>query len=182
MTLRDRTPVIVMAQVYELRSGLRWRWCRLRDVVDVVPGVARIVGVDYHPSPEELVHDFAALVRPNRPPEGVAADTFRKKIFRFSADGEGLQGTEVPVGYEGPPYKPFALSIEAPYPESLFVVEGWVIDTLKAIRRGAVHAASFVSHERDEVLYTGSRPKGSDKNGIILERCPYRPEAPYPVA
>lgn len=120
MLLRDRSPVVVMPAVHELRLGLRWRWCRLTDVVDVVPGVARIVGVDYRPSPAELVHDFAALVRPNRPPGGVTTDTLRKKIFRFSADGEGLMGTEVLVGYEGPPYKPFTLSTAVPYPECVF--------------------------------------------------------------
>ncbi|HUC31515.1 MAG TPA: hypothetical protein VMR99_02385 [Candidatus Paceibacterota bacterium] len=137
-----------MPPVYELMLGF-WRWCKLSEICAVVPGVARIAGNDFAPSPEVLVQRFAALVRPNIIPphiEGAGKESKAKKIFRYSLTGGELYGPEVPLSEHGqslPPYRPFALGVGTPYPNGLFVPEGWAIDTLKAIRLGAIAAADF---------------------------------------
>ena len=60
----------------------------------------------------------------------------------WGADGIGFWGTPVP-GAPFPPYVQFKLGIGMPYPDGFFVPEGWVIDTLHAIRLGAVAAGDF---------------------------------------
>jgi hypothetical protein len=131
-------PVVIMPPVYELPIGI-WRWCKMNEVCEVVHGVARLGGNDFTLTSEELVRNFAALAKTiNASPE--------KKFFRYSVDGKSLRATEIPMDQHHPafpPYRPFVLDIGFPYPEEMFVPEGWVLDTFKAIRRGAKAAADF---------------------------------------
>jgi hypothetical protein len=149
---RATEPVAVTPPVYEIPINM-WRWCKLEEVCAIVPGVAKLGENDFAPSPEELVSKFAALIRLNRLPDHMtseAKERLKKKIFRYATpDGKGLGGTEVPLIADGrdpnlaPPYAKFELDIGVPYPTGLFVPEGWVLDTLKLIRRGAVYAADY---------------------------------------
>lgn len=132
--------VRVMPPVYEIEFG-QWRWCKLGEVCEVVWALREVTELNFTPTATELVSRFAALVRPNRLPKDV--DGEKKKIFRYSRDGISFWGTEVPQTHPAPPYIPFKLDIEAPYPPDLFVPEGWAIDTLNAVRRGCVAAADF---------------------------------------
>lgn len=131
----------VMPPVYEIELGM-WRWCKLDEVCEVVRGLREVTDTDFKPTPEDLVSRFASLVRPNRLPEG-SKETEKKKIFRYSKDGVRFWGTEVSTAHPAPPYVPFQLDIGTPYPSGLFVPEGWALDTLKAVRQGAVAAADF---------------------------------------
>jgi hypothetical protein len=176
-------PTIVMPPVYELPINM-WRWCILTDVCAVVSNAARMVSNDFSPTPEELVHRFASLARLNKIPEhlqGTEQEPAPIKFFRFSLDGRGLRATEVPLFIKGvrevepPPFGPFELEIGTPYPDPLFVPEGWVIDTLKAIRCGAIAAAEFHEHQ----MKVGYAPKGkgglihlAGKEGDILAKIP----------
>ena len=164
-----KTPTVIMPPVYELSLGV-WRWCKLREVCDVVPDVAELARIYFRPTQEELVSQFAALVRPNRLPwpagfESVAV--LQKKLFRYSLCGNGVASREVPT-QEGksPPYVPFNLELGTPYPEEMFVPEGWVIDTLKAVRRGAAAAADFGDFK------VGFPPRSSKRDLIVLEGKP----------
>lgn len=167
-----QTYFAVMPPVYELELGF-WRWCKLKEICAIIPDIARIAEIDFAPTPEELVSRFAALVRFNRGPnfslfENISQEErikMKKKIFRYSKDGTNLWGTEVPITQPQPPYVPFQLDIETPYPKELFVPEGWVIDTLKAIRLGAVAAADF----EERKVKVGFPPAKSDRNLITLE-------------
>jgi hypothetical protein len=165
-------PVIVMPPVYELSLGI-WQWCNLIEVCAVVPDLALLarIGIEFKPTPEELVSRFAALVRPNRLPWPASAETedvLKKKLFRYSLAGNGISGREVPMEGSGkaPPYVPFNLNLGTPYPDDMFVPEGWVIDTLKAIRRGAIAAADFGD------IRIGFPPRDSKKTLFIIEGKP----------
>ncbi len=139
--------IAVMPPVYEIQLGM-WRWCKLGEVCEIVWGLREITGTDFAPTPTDLVSRFAALAKRNRPPnEKSEKEKWLKKIFRYSHDGIGFWGTEVPTERPYPPYVPFTLDIGTPYPADLFVPEGWVIDTLKAVRLGAVAAADFGDHK-----------------------------------
>lgn len=137
---------VVMPQVYDLSFHL-WRWCRLTDVCAIVPDLAARVGVEFTPTPELLVSRFAPLVKPCTTcigeevltPNGCERPKGRK-LFRYSLNGDAIHAVEVLDGRSGPPYTPFRLDLDLPYPEDLFVPEGWVIDTLKCVGRGAVAA------------------------------------------
>lgn len=160
-------PVAVMPPVYELSLGV-WRWCNLTEVCAVVPDLALLAHVDFKPTREELVSRFAALVRPNRLPwpAGVeTAEVLKKKIFRYSIAGNGISGREVPMEGSGqaPPYFHFNLKLGTPYPDGMFVPVGWVIDTLDAIRHGAVAVADFGDFR------VGFPPCSSDKIPFFLE-------------
>jgi hypothetical protein len=170
-------PLVIKPRVYELTLNF-WNWCKLTEVCELVPGLAQIAEVDFNPTPEELISRFAALVRPNRIPDHVPQEKReerKKKIFRYSMDGMGLSGARVPTdGMNAPPYAPFQLPIETPYPETMFVPEGWAIDTLYAIRRGAVAAAEW------DGTQVGFPPRTSNgpaihlggKDGLFLARMP----------
>jgi hypothetical protein len=155
MVLSEKS-IVVMPPVYEIKIGW-WRWCKLQEVCAVVPNLALLAGVVFAPTPEELVSLFSGLVRPNRLPK---EDTRKVKVFRYSRDGEGFWGTEVPKRQTRKASTPFSLEIEKPYPIGLFVPEGWVIDTLKAIRIGIVEAADYGDY------IVGWRLEG-DKRGHI---------------
>ena len=160
-----RVPLVIKPPVYELSINF-WNWCKLTEVCALVPELARVAEIDFNPTPEELVSRFAALVRPNRIPDHIseeAKERRKKKIFRYSEAGNGFSGTEVPMsGPDAPPYVPFQLSIETPYPETLFVPEGWAIDVLYAIRRGAVCAAWW------DDIQVGFPPRESGRELINL--------------
>ncbi len=159
--LRASSPLMISPPSYELMFGFManiQRWCKLSDVCDLVPELTRIAETDFKPTPEDLVSRFASLMRNNKIPGGLRkielenqhqterADRPRSKtkIFRYSLDGTGFSGTTIPTeGFQAPPYAPFFLPIETPYPKTLFVPEEWAVDTLYAIRRGAVAAADF---------------------------------------
>ena len=140
--------LMVMPPVYEIEFG-QWRWCKLHEVCSVVAGLRKITETDFDPTPEELVSRFAALAKRNGGLKGPGVSEedgarWMKKIFRYSRDGVNFWGTEVPTTYPvAPPYVFFQLDLATPYPQELFVPEGWVIDTLKAVRLGAVAAADF---------------------------------------
>ncbi len=161
-----REPVVVMPVVYWLPINM-WRWCKLSDICETATRVAKLAGNIYHPSPEQLVREFAALVRPNRLPEhlqSTGTEKKKKKIFRYSMDGESVWGIEVPS--EGstrkdPPYEPFMLL--PPANPEMFVPEGWARDTLRAIMAGAVSAADW--GER----CVGFRPEDKRKDGGVIE-------------
>lgn len=134
-------PVQVMPPVYEIPLNM-WRWCKLGEVCKLVPKIAWMAGNEFQPTCEELVWRFAPLVRPVR---AVGREFPRRRLFRYSLDGKDLRAT--PVLVEGDdehltccPSPEFVLDIGTPYPKDLFVPEGWVIDTLKAIRSGAESA------------------------------------------
>ena len=95
-----KNPVMIMPPVYELSLGV-WRWCKLREVLDVVPGVASLARIDFKPlTMEILVSRFVALVRPNRLPWPAGAETsdvLKKKLFRYSLCGNGISSREVPT-------------------------------------------------------------------------------------
>ncbi len=162
-----RAPLVILPPVYELPSGFFRRWCKLTEVCMVAHQLATATGTGFMPTPAELVSRFAALVRPNRLPKGVPEEKRegmeRKKIFRFSQDGTTFSGTEVPTTHpEQPPYTHFALTIDVPYPATLFVTERWADETLSAIRSGAVAAADLGT------VKFGFRPRGSRKSPIHL--------------
>jgi len=164
-----KTPVVIMPPVYELSLGI-WRWCRLREICDAVPDIASLARIDFRPTREELVSRFAALVRPNRLPWPAAVETaevLKKKLFRYSLCGSGISAREVPTR-DGcaPPYVPFSLELGTPYPDEMFVPEGWAIDTLKAVRRGAVAAADFGDFK------IGFPPRDSAREPFPLEGKP----------
>ena len=152
--------------VYELPIHF-WRWCKLNEICAIIPDLARLNGIEFAPTPEDLVSRFAGLVRLNRIPDHIPVEKkeeFKKKIFRYSRDGNGFWGTEVPItNRKAPPYIDFRLDIEIPYPKELFVPEGWVIDTLKAIRLGAIAAVDF------DGTKIGFPPANSDRELIHLE-------------
>jgi len=151
--------LVIMPQVYELHIGLPWRWCKLREICEIVPTLARVNGINFAPTPEDLVSRFAALAHTNKPVEGVSLQGKRKKIFRYSF-GKSFSGKEVPTdGPSLPPYAPFNLDIKTPYPKNLFVQENWAFNTLKAIRRGIIAAVDFGDRK------IGFSPRGA----IVLE-------------
>lgn len=158
---------MIMPPVYELSLGV-WRWCKLREVLDVVPGVASLARIDFKPlTMEILVSRFVALVRPNRLPWPAGAETsdvLKKKLFRYSLCGNGISSREVPTADgKAPPYVPFDLRLGTPYPDGMFVPEGWVIDILKAIRRGAIAAADLGD------FTVGFPPPGTNREPVLLE-------------
>jgi len=129
------TPQVILPPVYELPFRLR-RWCKLSEVCTAATKLSQAAETNFNPTPEELVSCFAALVRPNRLRDHLGE---QKKIFRYSQDGKGFQGTYVSVNKPGT----FRLEIEGPYPEELFVPEEWAAETLRAVQAGAVAAADF---------------------------------------
>lgn len=142
MQATQRQPLQIMPAVYQL---LFWRWCKLNEVCDIIPNIAANAGNDFRPSPDELVRLFAAMVRPNRlPKEDVNAP--RKKIFRYSRDGQGFGGTEVPINFGFREMATFHLDVERPYPTGLFVPVGWVHDVVNAVALGAMGAIYAIGH------------------------------------
>ncbi|MCX6703070.1 MAG: hypothetical protein NTV02_00030 [Candidatus Zambryskibacteria bacterium] len=159
-----KLPVVVMPLSYELPLGF-WKWCKISEVCAIVPNLAKLAQMrfEFNPTPEELISNFAALVRPNRLPYPAGVMNARKKIFRYSLSGNGFSGTEVPTGEDAPPNKKFEIFPSHCFPQDVFVPEGWVIDTLKAIRRGAISAT-----DRGNYMI-GFCPKGSAHASVILE-------------
>jgi hypothetical protein len=162
-----KNPVVVVPPVYELPMNY-WRWCKLKEVCEVVPQVANLSDIEFAPTPEQLVSNFAALVRPNHSPVYPPQDfpnSPKKKIFRYSLCGNGMCGKEVPTCEGTPPYHHFNFNFGTAYPEEMFVPEGWVMDTLKAIRKGAAAAADFGDFK------VGFCPKGNKwgRDTILLE-------------
>ena len=165
-----RMPVIVMPPVYELPIHF-WRWCKLNEICVIIPDLANFAGVEFAPTPEDLVSRFAGLVRLNRIPDHIPVEKreeFKKKIFRYSQDGNSFWGTEVPIAGSVPPgtyppYVDFRLEIGVPYPKELFVPEGWAIDTLRAIRMGSVAAVDL------DGMKIGFPPANSNRELIHLE-------------
>ena len=166
-TIKSRLfgPVAVVPPVYELPVN-HWRWCNLKELCAVVPGVAALAGLEFSPSPESLVRRFAGLTRPNKEPDTGSAfqpQAEKKVIFRFSRDGLGFSGTEVPLVGEAngldlvPPFAPFILDVGMPYAETLFVREDWATDTLAAIRKGVVATADL-----GEGIIVGMKPNDGD--------------------
>ncbi|MDE2001848.1 MAG: hypothetical protein KGI60_04780 [Patescibacteria group bacterium] len=167
-----KTPLIVLPPVYELPFRM-WRWCRLSEVCAAVPANARLAGMRFKPTPEELVSNFAELVRLNLVPDGIK-DTKHEpepvKVFRYSVDGEGMSGTYVPLDilknsrivHTHPRPSPFQLDIPTPYPRRLFVRSDWALDTLAAIRRGATQIRHVSS------LGLWGKPKGKRASFSII--------------
>ena len=172
---QPKRPLVVMPPVYKLSVGF-WRWCKLKEVCVIVPALAHCAGNDFEPTPEGLINRFAALVRPNRIPDGVTprTDWVRKKIFRYSPDGKAFWGTGVGISHTVPPHTPFSLGIGTPYPEGLFVPEGWVIDTLRAIRLGAVAAGDFGGQLLGFTRPTGGEliHLGGKRTSVIVQDLP----------
>ncbi|MDP1718841.1 MAG: hypothetical protein Q8L24_00215 [bacterium] len=147
-----RRPFVVMPAVYEL--DCRRGWCRMRDVCSVARRLARTHNLDIKITSEELIRRFADLIRPNhslpapvdrRFPDGVPKVIDRnKKIFRYSKDGNGFWGTEVPPLKKGESwFSSFKLDIGIPYPATMFVPKEWAEDVFNAIRKGAVSARDY---------------------------------------
>jgi hypothetical protein len=143
--MRPTFPVVVFPQVYDLPLGF-WQWCKLREVCNVVSNVALLADVRFSPTPQDLVNNFAGLVRMNHLPataEVFNRDVTNQKIFRYSMNGM-LFGMNVPEDLPDlPPYSWFTLRLMTREMDQVFVPKGWVIDTLKAIRFGAVAATEF---------------------------------------
>lgn len=171
--LEGQSVIRVMPPVYEVAIGF-WRWCKLDEVCELVPYIARLGKSEYSPTPEKLVRDFAGVVRLNRIPENItpeAREKRKKKIFRYVLPGgTNLGGTEVPLCERGhnwraaPPYSDFKLDLSIPYPKGLFVPEGWVLDTMSIIRRGAVYAIDHGNHLT--CAYPENRP--GEGGGFII--------------
>jgi hypothetical protein len=152
-----KSPLIVMPPVYEMPMQF-WRWCRLTEVCEIAVNVSGIMGPVYRPTPEELVRNFAVLTRRNK---GFKNDPLRPdqntqgankpsiKLFRYTVDGRQLMAKEVVnknSTYTDPPYVDFQLdNVPFPYPDPLYVPEGWALDTLRAIRQGAIRAMQWGS-------------------------------------
>jgi len=156
---RFKQPVVVMPPVYELSLGAfgPCRWCKLKEVCAVVPGLALLSRMDFSPTPEQLINRFVALVRP----------VFRKKMFRYSLSGNEVFEQEVPIRNEVPPYFPFNLGLGITHLNEMFVPEDWVVDTLRAIRRGAVAAVDF-----GDVGKIGFPPANTRRIPFLLEGSP----------
>src|SRR5688572_623585 len=91
-------PVFVMPRSYYLRLGLSWWWCKLGETCEAVANISDMVETAYHPSPEQLVSDFAALTRPNKAPKNVVVlsdQEWKKKLFRYSINGKSFLADEV---------------------------------------------------------------------------------------
>jgi hypothetical protein len=151
----EQKPLIIKPPVYVL-PGLDWNWCLLSELCMTIQGIARASQFEFSPTPEQLVSRFAALVRPNRNPWR-ESDEMRKesfvKIFRFSIDGQGFQGTDVPAEIRTNEKMNldmlFKLHIDAPYPPGLFVPEGWAIDVLKTVYKRGIAAC----HQDKQLIY-----------------------------
>ena len=174
---------IIRPRVYELQICF-WNWCKLSEVCELVPSIAARAGVEYSPSPEELVWHFAALVKPNRVPFRLDPKTQqpkKAKIFRYSVTGAELRGTEVPTENPRPPYSEFVLDIGTPHPSDIFVPEGWVIDVMKAVRLGAIAAITHGEEGSDlGVKNFALFPKDSGKDSIALDGSGHTTSATYP--
>lgn len=156
MTKVLKEPMVIMPMVYQLPFQF-WRWCNLSEVCEVAKTIYQHLEInEYECTPENLVHRFAALVRFNKVPAhltGDIAEKRKKKIFRYSTDGTGFWGTEVPLYNKEkykenrqlniPPHKWFELQVGSPYPKSMFVPEGWCLDTLKLIHKGAISVVDY---------------------------------------
>ena|SRR3989338_2390681 len=155
----------------------------MKEICTAVPGIAKLAGNEFAPTPEELVDRFAALTRRNRLPKHLHKDgaEFSKiKIFRYSIDGISFSGTKVPYPEKGtnyPPYSHFELEVGTPYPENLFVTEEWALATLNAIRKGAIAAVDseemqlgFPPANKEGLIHLG----GKNEHGIILVKNPER--------
>jgi hypothetical protein len=150
-------PLIVMPPVYEMPMQF-WRWCRLTDVCEIAVNVSGIMGPVYRPTPEELVRNFAVLTRRNQGfksdplgpnPNAQVAAKLNPKLFRYTVDGLHLMVKEVMNNnsrHTDPPYADFRLDgVSYPYPDPLYVPEGWALDTLRAVRQGAICAMQWGS-------------------------------------
>lgn len=156
--------IAVMPRVY-IFSGIPKRWCNLKEVCELVPELARISGVEFSPTPEDLVSQFAALIRPNH--RRSEKDTEQKKIFRYilpTSVGFSFMGKEVPTQNPAPPHALFQFDIETPYPDELYVREDWVNDTMMAIMQGAVSAIDCLGVGR-----FGFCPRGHNPSVIRLD-------------
>jgi hypothetical protein len=171
-----RPPLPVRPASYEL-PGYMWNWCLLGELSSIVKGISETFQYDVDARPEDLVRNFAALVRYNRDPLSIAREQAgkgpRKKLFRYSLDGIGLRATEVPsADGQRPPHAPFRL-FEEPYPDTIYVPEGWAYDTLRAVRRGVY---AVVEHDRS--LYGWLR--NSEESFVLLEALTKRYTHPDP--
>lgn len=171
--MNTRKPVVVMPPVWAL-SFNEGHWCELSEVCALVPEIYIDGNLTFTPTPEQLVSKFAALIRPNGPGLKQVPGRERPKLFRYSEDGTSLRDTMVPVAANAaPPHVSFELCIGAPYPESLFVPAGWSMDTLLAVRSGAVSAS-----DRDGMIY-GYPARGSSSDHVRELRKPGDPPSSY---
>ncbi len=168
---RITSAVAVLPPVYELPINM-FRWCNLHEVCKMAPVVAQLAGYEYAPTPEDLVHDFAALVRVwEMPSVREGATSRRAKVLKHSF-GESLDGTDVPEGRFTPPWTRFVLNIGTPYPSNLFVDRRWAFDTLRAIRMGGVKG--YVIDDRrmtltpDSEICTGTLLPLLDESEVVV--------------
>jgi len=143
----QKQPIMVMPPAYLLEMR-NWRWCKLTEVCLAAKMNAKIAGFRFDPTPEELVRRFADLVRLNRVPDhlkGKGNEPKPVKVFRYSVDGKGFWGTNVPMPDCRAPLnsKNFKLDIGTPYPKRLLVREDWARDTLDAIRQGIIEVVDY---------------------------------------
>ena len=162
-------PFVVMPKAYEMPMNF-WKWCNLREMCEVAMQLATLSGSGYMPTPENLVSRFAALTKfitlsgdkPYISPSGR-----RKKLFRYTLDGLTLHATEVPVKIQrvdtAPPFMDFYLAVGKPYPDKLYVPEGWVQDTLKSIKAGYIAAENWL----DETI-AGYAPNEGQRKEVHL--------------
>jgi hypothetical protein len=164
------TPLVVMPPVYEMPMNF-WKWCRLSEVCEVASQLAAISCSDYKPTPENLVSRFAALTKfitfPGDKPY-IGKSGRRKKLFRYTLDGKSIKATEVPVRIltidpPAPPFMDFYLGVGKPYPDELYVPEGWAQDTLKSVKAGYI----AVENWKDETI-GGYSPKEELRNVVHL--------------
>lgn len=144
LRLRPPDQLAVKPMSYLLPS-LHWYWCNLHEFCALIPAIAATRGNEFAPSPEQLVSNFAGLIRLNRSPEGETNEP-KVKVFRIAFPGGTIvTGNYVPTSpNEAPPFEPFRLEgVDDPYPDDLFVPEGWVVDVSSAILKGAIAAADF---------------------------------------
>lgn len=153
-------PLIVMPPAYEIPAPFGGYWCKLKDICELVPQIAKLAGNKFNPTPEELVSRFAALTRLNKT---AWPDQKKVKVFRYSKDGNDFWGTDVPLDYGIKTFRHpddslcFKLDIRLPYQKKLFVTEEWARATLNAVRRGAVDAVDYGDFKM------GSRPDGGNR-------------------
>jgi hypothetical protein len=173
--ITHQPPLIIKPAVYEL-PGLPWGWCRLHDICCAVRDIhLRRFNIIFDPTPEQLVRSFAALIERNKKTwqRDVPVGALGIKYFRFSDDGIGFKATAVPDGHLP---KNFRLDTTTPYPDPLYVPEGWMIEVTKAVRKGAVQAweprdgiiIGLPHEERKANLFILADPQGRVTNAHLM--------------
>jgi len=137
--MNEDKPLVVMPRLYEINFISREeQWCKISELCLVVKNIAKNVGTNINPTPEELVNNFRALIRYNKCQQGLDKKS-RKKFFRYSEDGNSFMATEV-VFPKSTEHFFFELTLGQPYPKGMFVSEVWAADLVRAVQLGAIAA------------------------------------------